>query len=64
MNWPQFAYQYIIGGIIFFVGLLIPILTGGWKFKSAKDTKLLIILLVGLVYYALGHGIWIYLAGR
>jgi hypothetical protein len=62
MNWPQLAYEYIVGGIFFAVTLYLCFRPGAGDMKNPSDRKTLIYLLVGFAYYLLAMTAWILLA--
>jgi hypothetical protein len=61
-NWPQFAYQYIVGGIFFFVTLYLCFRPGASDPENPSDRRALKYLLVGFVGYALVHAAWVLFA--
>ncbi len=58
--WLPYAYQYILGGAVFFVGLFVIIRgRSANPVESTSDRFWIGILVFGLVWYALGHALWI-----
>ena len=64
MTWPQLAYQYIIGGLFFFVTLYLCFRPGASDRKNQSDRKTLWYLLFGLACYFTVHTLWIILAAN
>ncbi len=64
MTWFEYGYQYIVGGLFFFITMWLCFRPGGADIKHPADRRSMIFLLVGFVGYIVVHGVWIYLAGR
>jgi hypothetical protein len=63
MNWLQLAYEYILGGLFFFVTLRLCFGPGAASLRSAADRRTLAWLLAGLAGYLVLHLVWIVAAG-
>ncbi len=63
MNWPQLAYQYVIGGIFFAVTLYLCTRPGAANLRNPSDRRTVAWLLAGLLGYLILHAGWIALAG-
>ena len=57
--WIPYLYQYIVGGLLFAFGILVPVAKGVLGYKKQEDRWTLRILILGFVVYAAIHGIWI-----
>ena len=62
MNWTQLIYQYVVGGIFFFVTLYLCFRPGASDMKNPSDKRALIYLLVGFGGYLFAHTAWILFA--
>ncbi len=61
-NWLQLAYQYIVGGLFFFITLYLCFRPGASDPKNPSDRRALIYLLVGFAGYLIMHTAWILFA--
>jgi hypothetical protein len=57
--WLPYTYQYIVGGLLFFTGLIVSLKKGAFNLKRQEDRWTLKILLIGFASYALVHAAWI-----
>ena len=64
MNWLQFGYQYVVGGLFFFITLYLCFRPGASDPQNPSDRRALIYLLIGFAGYLGGHALWIVVAGR
>jgi len=62
MNWPQFVYQYGIGGVFFLVTLLACLRLGAVEMRVPSDRRTVWISVVGFFAYLGVHAAWILLA--
>jgi hypothetical protein len=62
MNWLQLIYEYIAGGLFFFITLYLCLATGATRLKNASDRKAVYYLLIGLAGYFFAMLGWILLA--
>jgi len=62
LNGWQWLYQYSIGGLFFFLTLWLCFRLGGAEADHPADRRTRRILILGLIGYAGGHGLWILLA--
>ena len=62
MNWAQLSYQYIVGGIFFFVTVYLCFRPGGNTLKNPSDRRSFIYLMIGFFGYLAFHTVWIILA--
>jgi hypothetical protein len=53
--WLSFWYQYLVGGLIFLVGLVFTIRQGESGLKSSAARKNLVLLVGGLLFLFLFH---------
>lgn len=63
-NLGQWLYQYSVGGAFFFVTLWLCFRLGGAEADHPADRRSRWILILGLIGYFCGHGLWIFLASR
>ncbi len=63
MNWLQLAYQYIVGGLFFFITLYLCFGPGASSRENPSDRRALFYLLIGYAGYFILHTAWIILAG-
>lgn len=59
MNWPQLAYEYLVGGLFFAVTLFLCFRPGAANRKNYSDRRTLTICLVGFSGYLVIHVGWI-----
>jgi hypothetical protein len=57
--WIPYVYQYILGGILFALGILIPLNKKALRLKRQEDRWTLRFLIVGFIIYATVHAVWI-----
>ena len=50
-NWDSFLYQFLVGGVPFVAGIVIPIVAGDVKWSRPSDRRTLIWLFVGMAVY-------------
>jgi hypothetical protein len=62
MIWPQLTYQYVVGGVFFFVTLYLCFRPGGDEVANPSDRRALVYLLAGFAGYLVMHLGWILLA--
>jgi hypothetical protein len=62
MNWTELIYQYVIGGIFFFVTLYLCFRPGASDTKNPSDKRALKYLLIGFFGYLFVHTAWILFA--
>lgn len=60
--WLPYLYQYLVGGGLFLLAIVVAIRKGALDLQSLADRRLLRMLLLGLTLYALLHGSWVYWA--
>jgi len=64
MTWLEFVYQYIVGGLFFFITMALCFRPGGSDISHPADRRSLFFLLLGFAGYFLAHAAWIILAAR
>ncbi len=64
MNWFEFGYQYIVGGLFFAVTTWLCFRPGGSDLSHPADRRSFYFLVAGFFGYMLVHCAWIVLAGR
>jgi len=62
MNWLQLSYQYIVGGLFFFVTLYLCFRPGASELGNSSDRRALVYLIVGFIGYLAMHTAWVILA--
>ncbi|HOX38241.1 MAG TPA: hypothetical protein PL033_09680 [Candidatus Brocadiia bacterium] len=55
-GWQPWAYQYIIGGTVFAIGMALCVKTKQIDLATSRGKKTFALMLVGLVVYALLQG--------
>lgn len=63
MNWLQFGYQYLVGGLFFLVTFYLCFRPGASDLDNPSDRRAFIYLIIGFVAYLGGHALWIVIAG-
>jgi hypothetical protein len=62
MPFLSLAYQFIVGGAIFFLGIFLSWRTKDYSLKNKADRRILFLMIAGFVSYLLFQLIW-HLAG-
>jgi len=57
-NWDSFIYQFVVGGIIFTIGIVFPIVRGDVKWSRSGDRKTLITILAGVTAFLIFFLAW------
>lgn len=60
--WTPYLYQYLLGGLVFVIGLWVIRTSGACDFRRPGDRKWFWVLVFGYVWYAAMHGIVTWLA--
>lgn len=58
MNWDSFAYQFIVGGFVFFAGIAAAWSCGDYSLKKREDQRILLFLLVIFLVSFVGRLLW------
>lgn len=61
-NLDSLLYQFIVGGLIFFIGIFAALQSKDYSWKNKNDRVLLITMILGFIIYLLLQMIW-YLFG-
>jgi hypothetical protein len=61
-HWKMYIFQYIVGGALFIFGLLFAFSSGDMAFQKKECKIYTVALVLGLLGYALLHGVWTYMA--
>lgn len=61
-HWTPFFYQYLLGGLVFVIGLWIIRASGACSFHRTNDRKYFGVLIFGYLAYAAMHAIGFWLA--
>lgn len=64
MELTSLLYQFIVGGIIFAVGVAVPWRAGDYSWNKREDRRLLLFMLAGCVFYLILQTVWHLQAGR
>ena len=62
--WTSYLYQYGFGLVFFAIGIRLILRTGACRPGRGRDRFWLAVLLVGFVFFATAHALWIVLAQR
>lgn len=57
-NWDSFIYQFLAGGVLYAVGLVLPIMAGDVKWSRASDRRTIIWLIAGMVLFLSFFMVW------
>ncbi|MBT3182199.1 MAG: hypothetical protein HN337_06815 [Deltaproteobacteria bacterium] len=57
-NWDSFIYQFVVGGIIFALGIIIPLARGDVKWSRPGDRITLITILAGVTAFIIFFIAW------
>ena len=64
MEMTSLLYQFIVGGVFFTIGLVIPWGAGDLSWKKRGDRRLLVAMLVTCLFYLIAQSVWhLYAAG-
>lgn len=64
MEVTSLLYQFIVGGVFFTVGLIIPWRAGDLSWKKRRDRRLLLSMLAVCLLYLIVQSVWhLYAAG-
>lgn len=63
-SWPQWLYQYVLGGAMFVATVALALRVGALRWRRARDRHLLLALAAGLLLFAVVHAAWIALVGQ
>lgn len=58
MRWDSFIYYFVVGGLIFFISLLLSWRGGDHSWKRREDRRCVIYLLAGFAFYLLLYLLW------
>ena len=58
MNLGPLLYQFVIGGIIFALGLVIPWRAGDYSWARREDRRTILFMLAGVVLYLVLQTLW------
>ena len=61
-HWTPYLYQYLLGGLVFVIGLAVIRLSGACDFRRPGDRRFFWVLVFGYAWYAGMHGLLTYLA--
>lgn len=61
-TWLPFFYHYGVGGLLFVLSLLAALGTGAVRWDRQRDRRLVLVLVAGMVGFALIRAVWIALA--
>ena len=62
--WIPYLYQYGISAFLVAVVAVISIRTKALDLKRSDDARTLLFVILGFVFYAFLHGLWLYAAWR
>ena len=58
----SFVYQFAVGGIVFFLGIVLSWRAKDYSIKKKDDRRILIFMIGGFLFYFVSQLLW-YLAG-
>jgi hypothetical protein len=58
MEMTALLYQFIVGGVFFTIGLVIPWRAGDLSWKKRSDRRLLLSMLVACFFYLIVQSVW------
>lgn len=58
MNWGPFIYEYVVGGLIFVIGLVLVWRSGDHSWKRREDRLTTILVIVVFFVYFIGQLLW------
>lgn len=59
--WTPYLYQYGVGGFFFFLAIAVAGYKGAFDLDHSSDRRMILLLIMGFVFYASLHGGWILL---
>jgi len=64
MEVTSLLYQFIVGGVFFTIGLVVPWRAGDFSWKKRGDRRLVLSMLVACLFYLILQTVWhLYAAG-
>jgi hypothetical protein len=64
MEITSLLYQFIVGGVVFTIGLVVPWRAGDFSWKKRSDRRLLLSMLAACLFYLILQSVWhLYAAG-
>jgi hypothetical protein len=64
MEVTSLLYQFIVGGVFFTIGLVVPWRAGDFSWKKRRDRRLLLSMLAACLFYLILQSVWhLYAAG-
>jgi 4-hydroxybenzoate polyprenyltransferase len=60
--WTSYIYIYTLGGLFFLIGLNIVVQTKSLNLNQKLDRTWLSNMILGFIFFASLHGVWIYLS--
>jgi len=64
MEITSLLYQFIVGGVFFTIGLVVPWYAGDFSWKRRGDRRLLISMLAACLFYLILQSVWHLYAAR
>ena len=62
--WPQWFYNYGVGGVFFLATLITAFRTGAMRWERTLDRRLLFSIIAGLLIFMTVHAAWIAVVWR
>lgn len=59
MNLGSFLYQFLVGGVIFLIGVVLPLRAGDYSWKRREDRRTIGLMFVACLFYLLFQGLWL-----
>ena len=64
MEITALLYQFIVGGVFFTIGLVVPWRAGDFSWKNRSDRRLLLAMLLACLCYLIIQSVWHLYAAR
>lgn len=59
MNLGSFLYQFLVGGAIFLIGIVLPWRAGDYSWERREDRRTISLILLGCLLYLVFQGLWL-----
>ncbi len=59
MNLGSFLYQFLVGGVIFLIGIVVPWRAGDYSWEKREDRRTISLILLASLLYLVFQGLWL-----